>query len=184
MAMQRHSRTGGMQKLNLTDDQKKQMKAANDDYRKQLTALQGNNSITLGEYKKQLATLQKSHKEQVGNIFTAEQKKMMADRREDGKKRMQKMSSAGIDRMKQSLNLSDDQVTKIKAQREELHTKMTAIRTNSNLLPEEKKAQMKQLFAQQKDNLKSVLTADQLSKFESMRKEHMGHRGGFKQEAK
>jgi len=184
MAMQRHSRTMGMQKLNLTADQKQQMKAANDDYRKQLSALQNNNSITLGEYKTQLAALHKSHKDKVSSIFTDEQKKMMADRRQDAQKRVHNMGAASLDKMKQNLNLTDDQVAKIKAQREDLQTKMKAIRENATLLPEQKRAQMKDLFVQQKESLKTVLTADQLSKLEAMRKEHMGHRGGFNHDAK
>lgn len=184
MAMQRHSRAFGMQKLNLTADQKQQMKAANDDYRKQLAGLQNNNSITLGEYKTQLAALHKSHKDKVSSILTDEQKKAMAARRQDAQKRMHHAGEASLDKMKQNLNLSDDQVAKIKAQREDLHTKIKAIRENTSLLPEQKKSQVKDLFVQQKDNLKSVLTADQLSKLDAMRRQHMGHRGGFKQDAK
>lgn len=172
-------------KINLSDDQKTQLKAINEDYHKQLTALQSNNSISLGDYKTKLADLRKSHREQLNGIYTPEQKKMLAERRQSMQKRMHDMGARSLDKMKQNLNLSDDQVAKIKAQREELGSKMKAIRQNTDLLPEQKREQAKQLFAQQKEQLKSVLTADQLSKLDSLRQHRpQMHRGSFRQQAK
>jgi len=179
-----HGFNGGP-RINLSDDQKTQLKAINEDYRKQLNALQSNNSISLGDYKTKLAALHKSHREQITGIYTPEQKKMLADRRQNMQKRMHERGAKSLDKMKENLGLSDDQVAKIKAQRQELGGKMKAIRENTNLLPEQKREQTKQLFAQQKEQLKSVLTADQLSKFDSLRQHRpMMHRGGFRQQAK
>lgn len=186
MAMHRQGR-GDFKgpKLNLSDDQKTKLKAINEDYRKQLTDLQSNNSISLGDYKTKLAALHKSHREQVNSIYTPEQKKMLADRRQNMQKRMHEMGAKSLDKMKENLGLSDDQVAKIKVQREELGSKIKAIRENTDLLPEQKREQAKQLFAQQKEQLKSVLTADQLSKLDSLRQHRpMMHRGGFRQQAK
>ena len=182
MAMMRHHQMGDkMHKLNLTDAQKQQMKTVNEDYRRQLTALQSNNSLSLGDYKTQLTALQKSHRDQVKNVFTDEQKKVMADRREKMKTNMQARGTARLDKMKTTLGLTDDQVAKIKTQREQLHTQATAIRKNDKLLPEEKRNQMRTLFSQQKEQLKTVLTPDQITKLESMKKDHIrggGRRGG------
>lgn len=184
IAMQRHGRANPFAKLNLTDDQKAQMKAANEDYRKQLSTLQSNNSISLGDYKTQLAALHKSHQDKVKSILTDEQKKQLADRRQDAAKRIHRARAANLEKMKQNLNLTDDQVAKIKAQREGLQTKLKGIRENSNLLPDQKKEQMKELFAQQKEQMKTILTPDQQTKLDSLRKTHMGRRGDFRRQAK
>lgn len=183
MAM-RHAHADMYKKLNLTDDQKAQMKAANEDFRKQLTTLKSNNSITMGDYKTQEAALRKSHREKINSILTDDQKKQLADQRQAARKHMQKAAAANLDKMKQNLNLSDDQVAKIKAQRADLHTKMKAIREDASLQPDQKKAQVKELVAQQKEQLKSILTPEQQTKLDSLRKTHMGHRGDFRGQAK
>jgi Spy/CpxP family protein refolding chaperone len=149
------------------------MKAVNDDYHKQLSALQGNDKISLGEYKSQLAALHKTHREQVGNILTGEQKKMLADGRGKIKMGMQTRGTAALEKMKQSLNLTDEQVAKLKTQREQLHAKMQSVRGDSTLLPQQKREKMKEIFAAQKEQLKAVLTPDQFAKLQIMQKERM-----------
>ncbi len=176
MAMNHRRAFNMASKLQLTDAQKQQMKTVNDDYHKQLTALQANDKLSLGDYKTQLAALRKSRKDQVSNILTDDQKKMVADRKQNMQINMQARSAGNLERMKLKLGLSDDQVAKIKTQREQLHSQVKELRENTSLLPEQKRDQMKTLFAQQKDELKSVLTPEQLSKLESMKKQHMHYR--------
>jgi len=173
MAMHRRGGFDNTHRLNLTDDQKKQMKAANDDYHKQLAALQGNDKISLGDYKTQLAALHKSHREQVSSILTDDQKKMMADGRKRFSGRMHNANAANLDKMKQNLGLSDDQVAKIKTQREQLHTQLQSLHSDSTLLPAQKKEKVKELFAAQKEEIKSVLTADQYAKLQSLQKQRI-----------
>ncbi|HWB24665.1 MAG TPA: hypothetical protein VG738_04255 [Chitinophagaceae bacterium] len=180
MAMRHFGRQNSMARLNLTDDQKSKMKSVNEDYRKQLSALQNDNNITLGEYKTQLAALQKSHREKVNNVFTSEQKKIMADRRKNMKTHMQARGAANLEKMKQNLGLSDDQVAKIKGQREEMRTQLQILRSDSTLLPEQKREKVRELFAKQREGLKTVLTPDQLTKLQSMQKERMNHERGMR----
>jgi hypothetical protein len=79
--------------------------------------------------------------------------------------------------MKLTLGLSDDQLTKIKSNQAALHNKIKSIHENESLLPEQKKEQMKSLMEQQKDIVKSVLTPEQQSKADSLRKS-FNFRGG------
>src|SRR3569833_3035029 len=51
------------QKLNLTDDQKAQLKTVNEGYRKQLSDLKANTALSDDERKTQFSALQKSHRE-------------------------------------------------------------------------------------------------------------------------
>jgi hypothetical protein len=80
--------------------------------------------------------------------------------------------------MKLTLGLSDDQITKIKSNQAALHTKIKSIHENEALLPEQKKEQLKSLMEQQKDIVKSVLTPEQQSKADSLRKS-FNFRGGW-----
>ncbi|HVX49913.1 MAG TPA: hypothetical protein VHB48_07140 [Chitinophagaceae bacterium] len=175
MPMRPAARQNAMRGIQLTDDQKTQMKTINDDYRKQLNTLQSNNSITLGEYKTQLAALQKDHRQKVNSVFTDDQKKLMADRRQKMKGRMQKMGAANLQQLKSSLGLSDDQVAKIKSQRQNTQAELKTLRSDSTLLPAQKREKVKEIFARQKEQMKSILTPGQQSKLESMQKERMNH---------
>ncbi len=177
--MQQRHGFGREEVLKLTDDQRQQLKKINDGYHQQLAALQGNDKISLGDYKKQLAALRKSHEEQVQGVYTDEQKKQLAEFKNKRSIDMQAAAAARLERLKLELNLTDEQVGKIKAQQEQVHSQLTALHENEALLPEQKREELKTLFAKEKDALKTVLTTDQQSKLDSLHKNHFGGRGGF-----
>ncbi|MGB3089962.1 MAG: hypothetical protein WBB20_08350, partial [Chitinophagaceae bacterium] len=66
--------------------------------------------------------------------------------------------------MKTELGLTDAQSAKIESNRKEMGEKMKTIRENKSLSDEQKKEQMKELMKKQKENMKSVLTEEQLKK--------------------
>lgn len=156
--------------LNLTKDQKGQLKSINEDYHNQLAQLEKNDKITLGEYKSKLAALKKEHKEKAQGILTAEQKNKIAAHKKNAEINAKVNATARLERMKLTLGLNEDQVAKLKTQQKDLREKMKTIRENETLLPEQKKEQLKALAVQQKESFKSVLTADQQSKLDSMKK--------------
>ena len=71
--------------------------------------------------------------------------------------------------MKTDLNLTDDQVAKIKDQRKSLMEQAKAIRENSSLTEEQKKEQLMNLMKSSKESMNNILTAEQLKKKEEMR---------------
>jgi hypothetical protein len=79
--------------------------------------------------------------------------------------------------MKIRLNLSDEQAATLKSQQANLRSQFQSIRENDNLLPQQKMEQMKALAMKRQDALKSVLTPDQLSKFQAMHTRHWGGNG-------
>ena len=175
---------GGEKGLNLTDAQKQQLKGINADYHKQLAVLQANDKLSLGDYKARLADLQKNHQAKVQGVFTDEQKKQMAAFKSKREENLQVRGAAHVEKLKIELGLTDDQVAKIKTQQEQMRSKVKALHENSDLLPEQKREQMKTLFAQQKDQFKAVLTPDQATKLDSLQKHHFRRggdagRGGF-----
>jgi hypothetical protein len=162
--------------LQLTEEQKKQGKAISENASKQITALYSNDKLSLGDFKKQKAAILKEQKAKMQGLLTEEQKKKLAE----GKKRMadnmQVQAAARLERMKINLGLKDDQLAKIKTAQTQLHEKMKTLHENETLLPEQKREQMKALMNQQKESLKSVLTAEQLAKLESHKPMREGRR--------
>ncbi len=162
--------------LQLSKEQVLQQKNINENYHKQLATLQKNDKMSLGEYKNKIAVLKKDRKEKMQAVLTIEQKSKL----EDAKKRMQEnrqvKTAANLERMKIRLNLSNEQVAKIKANQTAFKNKLKALHENNALLPEQKKEELKTLATQQKEWLKSVLTTDQQTKLDSLKNKF---RGGY-----
>ena len=72
--------------------------------------------------------------------------------------------------MKTNLNLTDEQVTKLKAQHSTMRAKAEKIKTNESLSREQKKEQMMALKTEAKAQHSKILTLEQLKKKEEMKK--------------
>ena len=102
--------------------------------------------------------------------------------RGEGKRDPQKRMEHRLTMMKEHLKLSADQEAKIRTIFEQNHTKMQALfekhgRPERGQKPgAEQMAAMKQLRQETRDQLAGVLTADQMTQWKSMQKEH-GRRG-------
>ena len=159
--------------LNLTDNQKTEMKAINDDFKQQMTDLKkSEDKITVTEWKSKMATIRKDHHEKVDKVLTDDQKatlkKMHKERgdrfRQDGKNRM--------DRMKKELNLTDDQSAALQKSFDESMQKMKAIHDDKSTPDDKKKALYRVQKDQQEASMKSILTPDQWNKFQELKKNH------------
>jgi hypothetical protein len=71
--------------------------------------------------------------------------------------------------MKQTLNLTDEQSAKLKTNREAMQQKIKSIREDQSLNDESKKEKVKELMKQQKENMRSILTEDQLKKLDELK---------------
>jgi len=167
-------RMGMLAALHPSPEQITKGKAIIEDFHKQLAELQKNDKISLGEYKTKLAALQKDRKTKLLALLTDKQKEQIAQRKKNTEINAQVRNVAFLERMKLTLGLSEDQVTKIKAGQTSFKSKIKAIRENDNLLPEQKKEELKTLMAQRKDFVKALLTPDQQSKADSLRKNFRG----------
>src|ERR1044072_7525676 len=108
-----------MAQLNLTDQQKTELKAIREDYKDQMTDLKKNEDITVREYKSRMETIRKDHRDKMQNLLTDDQKasikKMMEDHK--GSKHFGHKGSGrhhhqqNFEKMKTELGLTDDQVT-------------------------------------------------------------------------
>jgi hypothetical protein len=162
------------ERIHYTPEQRPQVMAINKDYRQKAADLFRQDNITLKQYKAGLLSLQKEKKDKLGALLTQQQKDQLADQRKRMSDNRQVREAANLERLKLTLNLTDDQVAKLKSGQEVLHSQARAIHENENLLPQEKMQQMKALMAKRNDTYRSVLTPDQYSQFEKM----FHHRSG------
>ncbi|MEO6720462.1 MAG: hypothetical protein ABIN67_08845 [Ferruginibacter sp.] len=170
-AQHHHSQRHGMFKdLNLTAAQKEQMKANHEATKKQLTDLNKEENITVKEFKTRKEAIRKEQKEKMNSLLTPEQKDQIAKNKAAHQAQREVKRTKGLERMKTKLNLSDDQVAQLKASREEQMAKVKAIKDNEQLSQSEKKEQLMALKGQNKEAFKKILTEEQLSKMEEMRK--------------
>jgi hypothetical protein len=175
----REGRHFGRNHIHFSPDQRMQMQAINRDYRTKAADLFKNDNQTLGQYKAGLLALQKDRKSKLQALLTPEQKEQMEKRRQRATENAQVRAAARMERLKIHLNLSDQQVATIKSKEADLRSRMQDLHSNDGLLPREKREKFKELGAQRRDIVKSVLTPDQLAKFNDMREDHRFHRDPF-----
>jgi len=167
--MHRHHHSDIMMKLNLTAAQKEQAKVLNTDYKNQLKDLEKNEAITLKDYRAKKASLEQERKSKFQDILTPEQKNTIAKAKKESSEKTEMMAQKRLEKMKTDLNLTDEQVAKIKEQRESSTAQAKAIRENSSLTEEQKKEQFRNLMKSRQESINSILTAEQLKKKEEMR---------------
>jgi hypothetical protein len=171
-------RRGHREFIHYTPDQRKQAMAINKDYRQKRQDLFKQDNITLKQYKAGLIALEKDKKSKIEALLTPLQKDQQAAAHRLREDRAQLMASTRLDRLRQALNLTDDQVAKLKTGQDNLRTQAQAIHNNDNLLPQEKREQLKTLMTTRNDSFKTILTPDQYSKFQQMRTHRRGGFGG------
>jgi Spy/CpxP family protein refolding chaperone len=157
--------------LNLSAEQKEQMKAIHEATKNQLMELNKDENITVKESKARKEAIRKEQKEKINNLLTAQQKAQIAKNKEAQKEKYVTMRAKRLDEMKTKLNLSDEQVAQIKASHEAQRAKAEAIRGNEQLSKEERMQQLSTLRGENKNELKKILNEEQLLKLEQMKKE-------------
>jgi Spy/CpxP family protein refolding chaperone len=172
MQMHKHHRHMMAKQLNFSEDQKKQAKIYNEDFRKKMQDLNKNESITVKEQRDRKEALRKEQRTKMQGLLTPEQKTKMAQLKADGQKKKEEHFARHLDKMKITLNLTDAQVAQMRSQREATQLKMKAIRENESLSREERKSKMMALKAEAKEQHKKILTPEQLKKMEELKKLH------------
>jgi len=163
-----------MKGLDLSEEQKTKMKALNADFKKQHEELKKQEStLTVTQMKERRKELAQQHRTQVQSILTAEQKAKMEQAKKEGKGRGKykggKARREEAHRVHDELNLSAEQQAKMKDLREDFRSKAEAIRKNKSLNKEAQKKALKELHEKNKEQMKMVLTKEQLDKIEAQR---------------
>jgi Spy/CpxP family protein refolding chaperone len=169
-----HMKGMDMKQLNLTEAQKEQFKVQKESFRKQMEELKKNDNITVKEWKSKMGTLRKEQRTKIQGIFTPEQKAQIEKMKADRKAMNEIDAKARMEKMKLRLGLTDDQVKKMTKNRTEIMEKMKALKENDKMDADKKKEQMHDLMKKQKEQMKSILTEEQMKKLQEGRKQGPG----------
>jgi Spy/CpxP family protein refolding chaperone len=155
--------------LNLTEDQKAQLKKVHQEYGAKIKAIKDNDQLTQGDARKQIAALHEAQKAASDKVFTEAQKAKLKDMQEQRRGRMKEEAAANVARMQVRLGLTEAQVAKVKAEQAGMQSKMQALRNNKDLSKEQKKEQIQALIKAHKTNMASILTPEQQQKMQQGR---------------
>ena len=115
-----------------------------------------------------MENLRKEQKNNFESVLTGEQKAIIEKKKTDAKGRFDHMGDKRGEEMKTRLGLTDDQAAQMKKNREEMQSRMKAIREDNSLSEEKKREAFKAEMKAQKEKNKSILTEDQKKKMKEM----------------
>jgi len=135
--------------------------------RDQAAIIRNDQALTAEQKQAKLKELRTSTRAKMKAVLTPEQQKAFAERREAAKADF-----------KAKLGLTPEQESKMKALFKSTREQRQAVLTNSSLTNEQKQAELSKIREQHKAQLATILTPEQLAKFQQMRKAHRhGKRG-------
>lgn len=161
--------------LQLTEDQKTQMKAIRQDFQKKMDALDQQQNITVKEYNDRKTQLRKELQSKREALLTKEQKDKIATARELKALKQKEMFVKRMAMMKDRLDLTDDQVKQLKALHEKNSSAVENVKKDNKLNDQEKKMRLKSIKGTAIEERKKILNEEQLKKLASMKKNRKNH---------
>ena len=171
-----------MGNLNLTEEQKATLKAEREASKAQLDAIRNDASLSETQKQEKAKAIREAQKGKMQSLLTPAQKEQMEQNKKEAKERGKQKAEKKKEMMGKrkdafkDLNLSNDQGENLKSHNQAVHEKMKAVKSNTSLSAEQKKAEMKNIRQWSKDERAKILTAEQLKKMEEMKKDRM-HKG-------
>ena len=150
-------------KLQLTPEQKKQLRELRATARDQGAIIRNDQTLSAEQKQSKLKELRSSTRGQMKSILTPEQQQIVAEHRAE---RQAKFAA--------KLGLTAEQQAKLKDLFRSSREQRIAVLSNASITNDQKLAQLKQLREDRKAQLATILTPDQLQKFRQMRRGH-GH---------
>ena len=164
------------QQLNLTDQQKTQMQSLMQNQRQQVQAVRNDSSLTPQQKQDKLKLLRESNHQQMMAILTPDQQQKAQQLRSEyqgmGKGRM----GGGMGPMAR-LNLTPEQKSKLGPIFESSRQQVQAVRNDSSLTPEQKKAKLSEIRQNTQSQVNGVLTPEQQQQMQQMRQNRRGKQG-------
>ena len=163
--------------LNLSADQKARLQSIREDFKKQSADLKNNTSLSAEQKQARRKELHKQFRSQSEAVLTPAQKSEMAKKRaewkeksKDARKDGQARSGKGMKRgqgFQKELGLTSGQQQKLEQMRNDFRNRFSSLRSDNSLTASQKKAKMQETRKQQQDQMKSILTPEQIQKMES-----------------
>lgn len=158
------------QAIGLTADQKSRIKAIHADAKTQAAAVKADQTLTADAKKVQIKAIRRAAVAQIRQLLTPEQQAKL-------RKGAVAHRASRAGRISQALGLTADQKTRIKAIRGDAAAQMKALKDDTSLTPDAKRAKVKEIRAAAKTQMMQVLSAEQRAKIEAAR----SRRGKVKQ---
>lgn len=162
--------------LSLDEVQYKAVKAINEKYAEKQIQVWRDSTLSSESKHERMRTLHGEKDAALKKVLTEEQyKKLETNRTAHAKKYRARMARHHADRaqrLQKSLSLTDEQTAKIQAIDKEFANKFRTLRSDSTLAREDARAQARLLREEYKEKTKSVLSEEQLRKWEAQKAEH------------
>ena len=171
--MKKHQHGVMMKQLNFSEAQKNQAKANHQEFRQKMQQLNKNEGMTVKDFRDRKAALRKEQKAKMDGLLTPEQKTKMAQLQKEHQIKKNEHFAKHLDKMKTKIGLTDDQVSKLKAQRESKQSRLMTIKGNETLTREQKRDQLMALKKETMEQHRKIFTEEQLKKMESLKHKHM-----------
>jgi Spy/CpxP family protein refolding chaperone len=164
-----HSNGDKFEKLNLTEDQKAQMKSMQLSFRQQMKDVSTNG--TAEEQKQKRNELARQQQEKMMSILTPDQRKQAVELRKDYMTNKKDGTRGGrFNNITQDLNLDAEQSAKVAGLNATFKSNLESLKNNTTLSQDEKKEQIKNLTKKHKSDVQSLLTNDQKKQLKNQRK--------------
>jgi Spy/CpxP family protein refolding chaperone len=159
------------QHLNLTDQQKTQIQQIFQAQHTQVQSIQQDTSLTPQQKQDKFRQLRESTHEQVTAVLTPEQQQQLQQMRwrHEG-------VGGGMGPFAR-LNLTSDQKSKIQPLLQAQRQQVEAVRLDSSLTPEQKRAKVREIRQGTKSQIDALLTPEQQQQLKEMRKGRGGKHG-------
>lgn len=167
--------------LALTDDQYKDVKSIDKQFSGKFSELRRDSTLTKEVRNQKMKSLHTEKEAALKKVMTDEQftkfKDIKTTRAKKFRHAKRQLSGDHALKMQRDLSLSDKQTSKIKAFDKEYGEKLRELRKDSATSKDESRKHYKQLHNEHRTKIKSVLTDEQLQKWEAQRKERKSKKG-------
>jgi hypothetical protein len=165
--------------LALTDDQFNSVRLINKEFTGKVSGIRRDSTLTKESKHEKLKSVKLEKDAALKKVMSEEQfTKLKEHQSAQGKRVKQRRRHVSGDhaiRMQKNLSLSDDQAAKVKAIDKEYASKFQNMKRDSTKSKDDSKKLAKQLRDEHRTKTKSVLTDEQLQKWEAQRKERKKH---------
>lgn len=163
-----------LKELNLTADQKAQVKTENQSFKQQMNDLKQAN-LSADEQKTKWHELAKNHREKIASILTPEQRKQAADAKKQFGADKHGRHDERFEQLTKNLNLTTDQSAQIATLNTGLQSNIKNIKQNATLSQDQKRAQIKDLMKKHRSDVEALLTQDQKTQLKNNWKNRPAH---------
>lgn len=156
-----------MSDLNLTETQKSQAKSILQESKDQAKLVRENASLTPEQKKARMKEIKRAGYDQFRQILTPEQQRTLDQKRTRGEQRV-KALKAKVQDARKELNLRPEQEARIKELMAARKDEVKALKADTRLTPEQKRAEFKKMKDSVKAEVRRVLDPEQQKKYDAM----------------